>query len=114
MTERDAQWFEAEIEKLDRWADDRRASLRAELAELDEALKEAKKLARFAPNLPEKLARQRAVRQLDEKRDSAWRTYDQASREIDRAKDALLDEISQRLEQRIEQTPLFVLRWMVK
>jgi hypothetical protein len=31
--------------------------------------------------------------------------------EIDRQKDALLDEISQRLEQRIEQETLFSLRW---
>lgn len=114
MSERDAAWFEIEIEKLERWADDRRASLRTELSELDEKRKEAKKQARSAPNLPEKLARQRAMRQLDEKRDLAWRDYDQASREIDRAKDALLDEISQRLEQTVAETPLFTLRWVVQ
>ncbi|HBY93180.1 MAG TPA: hypothetical protein DEP84_04305 [Chloroflexi bacterium] len=32
-------------------------------------------------------------------------------REIDRQKDALLDEISRRLEQQIDQKPLFALRW---
>ena len=39
------------------------------------------------------------------------RAYDQTSRDIDRQQDALLDEISRRLEQRIEQEPLFALRW---
>ena len=104
-------WFDTEMDKLDRWAEDRRASLKAELADMDEALKEAKKQARLAPTLPEKLERQREARKLEGKRDEAWRAYDQASREIDRQKDALLDEISQRLEQRIEQEPLFTLRW---
>ena len=74
-------------------------------------LREAKKSARLAPTLPEKLERQRAARTLEGKREEAWRAYDQASREIDRQKDALLDEISRRLEQRIEQEQLFALRW---
>lgn len=110
---RNGRWFDTEMDKLDRWAEDRRASLKAELAELDEALKEAKKAARLAPTLPEKLERQRATRTLEAKREEAWRAYDQASREIDRQKDALLDEISRRLEQRVEQEPLFALRWQL-
>ncbi len=111
MATRDGRWFDTEMDKLDHWAEDRRDSLKAELAEVDEALKEAKKSARLAPTLPEKLERQRAARTLEGKREEAWHAYDQASREIDRQKDALLDEISQRLEQRIEQKPLFALRW---
>jgi len=111
MTTRNIRWFDTEMDKLDRWAEDRRASLKAELAELDEALKEAKKAARFAPTLPEKLERQRAARTLEAKREEAWRAYDQASREIDHQKDALLDEVSRRLEQTVEQTPLFTIRW---
>lgn len=114
MTSRNASWFDTEMEKLDKWADDRRTSLKAELAELDEMLKEAKKEARLAPTLPDKLERQRAARTLETKRDEAWRAYDQASREVDRQKDALLDEISRRLEQKFEQKPLFSLRWHIQ
>lgn len=72
---------------------------------------EGKKLARFAPTLPEKLERQCSVRVLEAKRDEAWRAYDQASRESDRQKDELFDEIGRRLEQGIEHEPLFALRW---
>jgi len=110
-TNRNGRWFDSEIEKLDRWAEDRRASLKAELEELDEGLKEAKKAARLAPTLPEKLERQRAARTLETKREEAWRAYDQAGQEIDRQKDALLDEVSKRLQQRIEEEMLFTLRW---
>jgi uncharacterized protein (DUF1800 family) len=104
-------WFDAEMDKLDRWAEDRRAGLKAELEELDQEIKETKKAARLAPNLPEKLERQKELRKLETKRDEAWRSYDQASREIDRQKDVLLDEVSWRLEQKTEQETLFTLRW---
>jgi hypothetical protein len=110
-TTRNGRWFDSEMDKLDRWTEDRRATLKGELAELDDALKEAKKAARLAPTLPEKLDRQRAARTLEAKREDTWRAYDQASREFDRQKDALLDEISRRLEQRIDEEPLFALRW---
>jgi hypothetical protein len=111
LTTRNGRWFDLEMDKLDRWAEDRRASLKAALNELDEALKEAKRAARLAPTLPEKLDRQREARVLEGKRDEAWRAFDQASREIDRQKDALLDEIGQRLEQNLEQEVLFTAQW---
>ena len=63
ITARNGSWFESEMDKLDRWAEDRRSSLKTELDELDMAIKETKKAARLAPNLPEKLERQRALRQ---------------------------------------------------
>ena len=111
VTTRNGRWFDTEMDKLDRWAEDRRASLKAELEELDEALKQAKKDARLAPTLPDKLERQRAVRTLESKRDEAWREFDAASRDIDKQKDALLDEISRRLDQTVTVSPLFTLHW---
>ena len=113
ISTKNGMWFETEMDKLDHWAEDRRASLKAELDELDETIKETKKAARLAPNLPEKLERQRALRQLETKRTDAWKAFDEAVREIDRQKDALLDEISRRLEQTVEQAALFTLRWEV-
>jgi ERCC4-related helicase len=111
MIARNGRWFDTEMDKLDRWAEDRRASLKQELEDLDETLKEAKKAARLAPTLPEKLGRQRETRALEGKREEAWRAYDDASRDIDHQKDALLDDLSQRLQHAIDQEPLFTLRW---
>lgn len=111
MTGRNAQWFETEIEKLDQWAGDRRTSLKTQLTELDEEIKEAKKAARLAPTLPEKLDRQRALRNLESRRDEAWRTYDGATRDIERQKDALLDDITERLKQEVKEDSLFTIRW---
>ena len=106
-------YFDSEMEKLDRWADDRRNSLRNILSELDDAIKQMKKDARLAPNLPTKLELQRKLRQLESKRNEAWKEFDEASREIDRQKDSLLDDISRRLEQKIERQELFTIRWQI-
>jgi superfamily II DNA or RNA helicase len=111
LATRNGRWFDLEMDKLDRWAEDRRSSLKATLEELDQALKAAKKAARHAPTLPEKLERQREARALEGKRDDAWRAFDQASRDLDRQKDALLDEMGRQLTQKLEQETLFTLRW---
>lgn len=108
---RNSKWFETEIDKLDHWAEDRRAALKAELDGLDAEIKEGKKAARLAPNLPEKLERQRALRTLETKRNEAWRAYDAAYREIEQQKDAVLDDIGRRLQQQVAGETLFTLRW---
>ena len=114
MSAKNGEWFDIEMDKLDRWAEDRRTSLKADLEELDQSIKDAKKSARLARNLPEKLEIQRTLRGLETKRDEAWRAYDSASRDVDRQKDALLDEISRRLEQQTTCETLFSLRLRVK
>ncbi len=111
LGKKNADLFEVEIDKLDHWADDRRTSLKVELEELDESIKEMRKAARLAPNLPDKLEKQQALRKLETKRDEAWRNYDAASRELDKQKDDLLDDISKRLEQNTESNTLFVIHW---
>jgi len=114
QTTRNGRWFDEEMDKLEHWAEDRRATLKGDLDRLDQELKDARKAARLAGTLPEKLERQRNVRNLETKRDEAWRAFDQASREIDRKKDALLDEIARRLEQSTDDVPLFTIRWQLK
>jgi superfamily II DNA or RNA helicase len=113
MSAKNGEWFDIEMDKLDRWAEDRRTSLKSDLEELDQSIKDAKKSARLAPNLPEKLEIQRKLRGLESKRDEAWRAYDSASRDVDKQKDALLDEISRRLQQQTSCDALFTLRWRV-
>lgn len=111
LAQRNAAWFETEIDKLDRWAEDRRRSLKVELEQLDETIKETRKASRLAPNLPEKLEKQQVLRKLESKRNEAWRQFDNESRDLDKRKDQLLDEISQRLEQSTMTTTLFAIRW---
>ena len=111
LNARNGRWFDLEIEKLERWTGDRRDGLKGSLDDLDVRIKEAKKAARFAPSLPEKLRLQREVKTLESRRDEAWRAFDQASRELERDKEKLLDDIERRLTADIRREPLFTLRW---
>ena len=62
MAARQSTWFDQEMEKLDNWAEDRRAGLKADLKELDEQIKMLKKEIRQTGNLPDKLGLQRQAR----------------------------------------------------
>lgn len=111
LSQRNAHWFATEIDKLDRWADDRRASLAVELEELNAEIKETRKAARLASNIPEQLEKRKQLKKLEAKHDEAWRNYELASKELDKQKDDVLDEISKRLEQTTQNERLFVIRW---
>lgn len=86
-SERNGVFFDQELEKLDHWGEDRRSSLKINLKDLDDQIKELKKQARSAPNLPEKLKLEKVRKKCESERDQAWREYDQAAKEIEQAKD---------------------------
>ena len=102
------------MDKLDNWADDKRAGLKADLKDLDEQVKVLKKETRQTGNLPDKLALQRKVRTLEQKRDTAWREYDAAARDIEVQKDTLLDQVEARLQQEISDEELFTIRFSIQ
>jgi len=106
-------YFELELEKLDKWGEDRRNSLKVNLKELDDQIKDFKKQARLAPNLPEKLKLEKERKKLETERDTAWRDYDGAAKEIEQSKDQLIDNIEKRLNQDIKEEDLFLIRWKI-
>ncbi|MGC0389154.1 SNF2-related protein [Bradyrhizobium sp. USDA 241] len=113
MAARQSAWFDEEIDKLDNWAEDKRAGLKADLKELDEQIKALKKEIRQTGNLPDKLALQRQARTLETKRDEAWRAYDAAAKEIEVQKDGLLDQVEERLGQSVSDEELFAVRFEI-
>jgi hypothetical protein len=113
LSARQANWFEEEIEKLNFWAEDKRKGLKSELKDFDEQITVLKKEARLAANLPDKLAIQKKLRELDSKRDIAWKAYDADAKQIEKQKDELLDTVEERLKQTIEEKTIFTIRWSV-
>lgn len=113
LSAQQANWFEEEIEKLNFWAEDKRKGLKSELKDYDEQITVLKKEARLAANLPDKLAIQKKLRELDSKRDLAWKAYDTDAKQIEKQKDELLDTVEERLKQTIEEKTIFTIRWSV-
>jgi ERCC4-related helicase len=110
---RQALWFDDEIDKLNNWAEDKRRELKAELKDYDDEITLLKKEARLALNLPEKLAGQKKIRDLDAKRNAAWKEYDEAAKVIEQQKDSLLDTVEERLKQTIEEKTIFTIEWRI-
>ena len=102
------------MDKLDHWAGDRRTTLKTDLKEMDDQIKELKKQVRHSSSLPEKIELQKKVKVLDRKRDEAWREYDEAAKEIETRKDELIDAVETRLKQNITETELFEIEWSVQ
>lgn len=113
ISTKDAEYFEGELDKLDHWAEDQRSSLRISLKETDEKIKELKKAARGAGNLPDKLKLEKERRTLESRRDELWRAYDLAAKDIEVKKDKLIDRVQQLMEQRITHEELFTISWTV-
>ncbi len=111
---RDLTTFETEINKLDRWAEDKRAGLKSELGDLDDRVKELKRAARLASNLPEKLRLEKERKAMEAKHDEAWRIYEEQARAIDREKDKLLDETQSSLAPKTSEWVLFTVRWTLQ
>jgi hypothetical protein len=114
MESETGRWYEQESAKLERWAEDRRAALKALLDESEESYKRAKKAAREAGTMPERLRLEAEARKLDQKKDDALKDFEVSSREVRDQKNKLLDELGERVQQRLTSTPLFTIRWSLK
>lgn len=111
VMERNSKNFSFEIEKLDRWADDKRYGLRQQLKDLDAHIKEIKKSIRLAPNLPEKLKLEKERRRLESERDASLIEFESSAKKIEQEKDQLLDVVEKRLNQLVKNETLFRIRW---
>ena len=108
---RNSGFFDIEMEKLDKWADDVKGSLEIELKALDKEIKFRKTEAKKILSLEEKIKAQRHIKDMEKKRNSLRMNLFQAQDEVDVQKDKLIEEIEARLKQRIEKNELFLIRW---
>ncbi|MBN1621614.1 MAG: DEAD/DEAH box helicase family protein [Endomicrobiales bacterium] len=113
IEQRNTSFFENEIEKLDKWAEDKRTSLKLQLKDFDEQIKELKRINRTATNLPDKLSAQKKIKELEKKRDEAWHEYDMAGREIEKQKDEIIDIIEIKLNKKTTTEQLFCIKWCI-
>ena len=113
LTERNASFFEIELDKLDRWSDDLKVGLEQELKELDRQIREARRSAQIAPALADKLAIQKQVRELESARTRKRRELFDAQDRIDKQRQDLIETIEKKLQQDCKVTPVFTVRWLL-
>lgn len=111
ISERNAQFFEAEAAKLDNWADDLKVGLEREIKEIDRQIKEARRAASAALSLEEKLAGQKQIKALESHRKERRRNLFDAQDEIDENRERLIGKIEGKLKSESSEEELFTIRW---
>lgn len=113
ISSRNSGFFEREMEKLDKWADDRKASLEIELKDLDREIKFKKAEAKKLLNLEEKVAAQREIKEMEKKRGVLRQDLFKAQDDVDQRKEQLISEIEGRLKQETQTSCLFTIKWVI-
>ncbi|MFH1446936.1 MAG: helicase-related protein, partial [Chloroflexota bacterium] len=111
--ERNGGFFDTEMEKLDKWADDVKSSIEIELKELDREIKARKTEAKKILKLEEKVKTQRQIKEMEKKRNELRQNLYQAQDEIDLKKENLINEIESRMKQKTETNELFTIKWKI-
>jgi len=110
---RNSTFFDEEMDKLDKWAQDKKKTLRENIKDIDENIKELRRQARTAPNLPEKVKIQKQIKGIESKREALWKELDDACREVDKKKESLIDDVEKQLGQKVSEQELFAIKWEV-
>lgn len=113
IAERNSEFFNEEVDKLDKWGDDVKKSLEIELRRMDIDIKAMKTNAKKVLNLEEKVKLQREIKDLEKKRNDMRQTLYQAQDDVDVKKEILLDKVEAQLKQKTTLTPLFTVQFRV-
>jgi len=113
IMERNGEFFDAEVDKLDSWSDDVKKALELDLRKLDIDIKSAKTNAKKIVNLNEKLTAQREIKNSEKKRNEMRKKLYDAQDEVDVKKETLLKKIEVQLKQRSKIEPLFTISWKI-
>lgn len=108
---RNEKFFDEEVDKLERWAEDVKFGLERDLREIDTQIKAAKKASKSAVALAEKLEAQKLIKTLEAKRHTKRRQLFEAQDDVDRKRSELIEEIERQLQTKTSVEPIFTLRW---
>jgi len=110
---RNQEFFEEEVEKLERWAEDVKFALERELRALDTEIKTARKTSKSAIVLTEKLEAQKAIKALEQRRSGKRRQLFDAQDEVDRKREVLIEEIECQLKTKVTCESVFTIQWVL-
>lgn len=114
VNQRNLGYFEAEVEKLDAWADDLKSGLENEVKALDRDIKDVRRTAAIAATLEEKLHWQKRQRELEDKRGQLRRKIFDRQDEIDLQRNRLIEDLESKLTRRTQTTSLFSIQWSLE
>jgi len=111
ISERNADFFETETNKLDSWADDLKVGLEREIKDIDRQIKEARRASSLTLTLEEKLEGQKKIKALESHRKERRRSLFDAQDDIDSQREDLIAMIEGKLKSSSTEKDIFTIRW---
>jgi superfamily II DNA or RNA helicase len=111
---RNGLFFEAEIDKLERWSDDLKLSLEREVKAIEKELREVKREGRFATDLAGRLAAERRKRDLESRKSQKLKELFDARADIDKQHDELVTRLEAELQGQQTVQNLWTVRWSLE
>jgi hypothetical protein len=113
IAERNSDFFDNEVDKLDKWAEDMKKALELDLKKLDVDIKISKTNAKKILNLDEKLKAQRGIKDMEKKRNEMRKKLYEAQDIVEGRKEKLIEQVESQLKQKSKLESLFTIRWRV-
>jgi len=113
FVEENQKLFNAEREKLERWADDKLLAAEEALRDIKAKIAQVKRDARKAPTLEEQAILQTELRDLEKKQRRKRQEIFEVEDEIIEKRDELIDALQERLTQSSSIEHLFTIRWSI-
>jgi len=107
------QHFTHASEKLHKWADDKLLAVEKELGATKDKIKELNRQSSATADLEEQDKIQNQIREQEKKRRRIQREIFDIEDEIAEERDQLIDELKQAMQQEIELTTLFTIKWEI-
>ncbi len=114
VNSRNLTFFEEEVNKLDHWADDLKFGLEQGIKDIDQQIKEVRRNAKIAPTLAEKLSWQKQQQELERARNKQRKELFDRQDEVDERREALIEQLETKLNQKTEVEDLFVIAWQIQ
>lgn len=114
VNSRNLSFFEEEVNKLDHWADDLKFGLEHGIKDIDQQIKEVRRQAKIAPTLEEKLSWQKNQRDLERARNKQRKELFDRQDEVDERREALIEQLESKLNQKLYAEGLFTIGWSLQ
>lgn len=113
LLERNNTFFDSEMDKLEKWAEDVKKSIELELRNLDIDIKFKKAEARKMLKLEDKLNMQKEIKELEKKRNNLRFNLFEEQDKVDEKKEKLIEDIENKMKQKIDIEELFSIKWKI-
>jgi len=100
VPERNSEFFDDEVDKLDKWAEDMKKALELDLKKLDIDIKTSKTNAKKIVDLEEKIKIQREIKDAEKKRNEMRKRLFEAQDEVEDKKELLIARVEAQMRKR--------------